>query len=144
MTDFQDSHRLDNLEGVDCDFQMEKPLPTCEHTAVMACSQDPSQYRCSTRCGLAMTCCSKSCNAPCHVCQSQNSLQEDGKVKRTRHRAHPCESSLHCGHRCQEHCSEDHNHTLKCSKPCQQSCVHAQCHRVCSTVCAPCQEPCTW
>jgi len=138
------SFRLDNLDAEYCDFEMEKPLPTCEHSAVMACGQDPATYKCTKRCGLEMKCCSKSCIAPCNECQSKNPPQFDEKTVRTQHRTHACETSLHCGHRCQEHCSDDHHHTVKCMLTCRQSCVHARCYRSCSTLCAPCQEPCSW
>jgi len=144
LTKFCLSHELDSLETVYCDFQTEKSLPSCEHTAAIACGQDPAQYKCSARCGLTMNCCSKTCNAPCYECQSKNIPQEGERAMRTQHRAHPCETSLHCGHRCQAHCSEDHQHTTKCPDRCRQSCRHARCRQPCSTPCAPCQEPCTW
>lgn len=138
------SFRLDNLDAIYCDFKMEKPLPTCEHSAVMACGQDPSLYSCNERCGSTLKCCSKSCNARCHECQSENIPQAGERIIRTQHRTHPCESLLYCGHRCQEHCSEGHDHTSKCLKTCRQSCSHAQCRKPCSTLCSPCQEPCAW
>jgi len=138
------SYKMDSLETVDCDVQVEKSFPTCEHLASMACSQNPSTCQCKSRCGLTLSCCGKACNAPCYECQVKNVLQEDEKTIRTQHRNHPCEKSLHCGHRCQEYCSKDHEHTTSCKKKCRQSCVHTQCHRPCSTPCAPCQEPCTW
>ncbi|KAF8867865.1 P-loop containing nucleoside triphosphate hydrolase protein [Gymnopilus junonius] len=136
-------YRLDKLETVHCDFQMEKALPTCEHIAIMACSQDPSAYRCTARCSLNMSCCSKSCKASCFECKSLNFPQSD-KIVRSSHKAHPCEKALHCGHICREACSEDHRHTDKCMEKCRQICVHAQCRQPCSVPCAPCQEPCAW
>ncbi|KDR70088.1 hypothetical protein GALMADRAFT_255486 [Galerina marginata CBS 339.88] len=137
-------YKLNALETVYCDFEMEKALPTCEHTAVMACGQDPSTHHCVARCGMTMSCCSKSCSARCHKCQTHNVLPADGKLIRSQHHDHPCEKSLHCGHRCQESCSQDHEHTAKCQEKCRQSCVHAQCRLPCSVPCAPCKEPCAW
>jgi hypothetical protein len=143
-TEFCCSFRFDDLDNVYCDFQMEKDLPSCEHSVVMDCGRDPSTYECTARCGLEMKCCSKSCNAPCHACQVKNNPQSGEKTTRMEHRTHACESLLHCGHRCQDHCSEAHTHTVKCMNACRQNCAHAQCHRPCSTLCAPCQEPCSW
>ena len=123
---------------------MEKNLPSCEHTAVMPCGQDPSVYSCLARCDRIMECCSKICRFRCHECQNENEKQEDGKVIRTQHRLHPCEKRLHCSHPCREKCSSSHEHTKRCMEDCRQSCGHAKCQSRCSEPCAPCQEPCGW
>ena len=141
---FNASWRLDSLEDVFCDFEMEKYLPSCEHTAVMPCGQDPSVYSCLARCDHLMECCSKTCRFLCHQCQTEDQWQEDGKVIRTQHRPHPCEKRLHCSHPCREKCSSSHEHTKRCMEECRQSCKHAKCHLRCSEPCAPCQEPCGW
>src|ERR1700734_3727912 len=117
---------------------MEKNLPSCEHTAVMPCGQDPLFYRCLVRCDRLMECCSKICRFRCHECQAENVQQEDGKVARIQHRAHPCEKRLHCSHPCREKCSSNHEHTKKCMEDCRQSCKRARCHLRCSDPCAPC------
>ena len=123
---------------------MEKNLPSCEHTAIMACGQDASIYSCHARCDRLMECCSKTCRFRCHECQNENEKQEDGKVVRAQHRLHPCEKRLHCSHPCREKCSSPHEHTKMCIEDCRQSCKHAKCHLRCSEPCAPCQEPCGW
>ena len=123
---------------------MEKNLPSCEHSAIMPCGQDPSVHPCLARCDQDMECCSKKCRFHCHECQNENEKQEDGKVVRTQHRPHPCEKRLHCSHPCREKCSSSHEHTKKCMEDCRQSCKHAKCHLRCSEPCAPCQEPCGW
>ena len=139
------SFQLDMLEGVHCNEEMEKQLPDCEHRAKMPCSQDPEDYRCQVRCAELMACCGKSCNATCDACQSLNkSLADEGAIKRTKHTVHPCQKRLYCEHVCQEPCSEDHEHTMRCSLKCRQVCPHAQCKRPCSVPCAPCKQPCTW
>ncbi|KAF8959737.1 hypothetical protein BDZ97DRAFT_1666780 [Flammula alnicola] len=136
--------QLDSIESVFCDFEVEKALPHCEHIAVMACGQEPENYVCVARCAADMGCCNKACNARCHECQALNVREEDGRCSRVKHRPHPCEKDIHCGHRCQENCSEDHQHTTRCRKECRQVCNHAKCRLPCSVPCAPCQEPCGW
>jgi hypothetical protein len=125
---------------------MEKCLPSCEHVAVMACGQDPSNYSCLARCDRLMECCLKICRFRCHECQTENVRQEGLDVLRTQHRPHPCEKRRHCSHSCREKCSSRHEHTnnLKCMEKCQRSCKHAQCPLPCWEPCAPCQEPCDW
>jgi len=139
------SSKMETLEQVFCDFPVEKKLPHCEHAAIMACSDDPSQHMCSARCGLPMKCCSKICNSLCHECQKSSEKPVEGQnILRTAHKSHPCQKEIHCGHRCQEKCSENHKHTVKCKEKCRQSCTHAQCRLPCSVPCAPCQQPCPW
>ncbi|KAF8808643.1 hypothetical protein BYT27DRAFT_7188610 [Phlegmacium glaucopus] len=136
--------QLDSLGEVFCDFKMEKDLPSCEHTAIMSCGQDPSDYSCLARCDRLMECCSKICRSRCHECQTENVKQEDGKVARARHQTHPCEKRLHCSHPCRAECSSSHEHTKQCMERCRQSCQHAHCQLACSEPCDPCQEACGW
>ncbi|KAF9555859.1 P-loop containing nucleoside triphosphate hydrolase protein [Agrocybe pediades] len=138
-------HKMEMLSDVFCDFQLSKKLPNCEHQTVMDCGADPSTHICSERCGVTMKCCGKDCNASCHECQGSNVRSPaTGRILRTVHKRHPCEKLIHCGHRCQQPCSEEHEHTTKCMQQCRQSCVHAQCRLPCSVPCAPCQKPCPW
>ncbi|KAI6040315.1 hypothetical protein EDC04DRAFT_3140449 [Pisolithus marmoratus] len=139
-------HQLDTLDRVYCDYVLEKRLPHCEHSVDMECSQDAGDYRCKARCGELMSCCGKTCNAPCHDCQRTNDphSEEAGLVRRQNHLRHPCKKSLHCEHMCQEACSGNHEHTKRCMEPCRQACTHARCKLPCSDPCAPCKEQCTW
>ncbi|KAF9227364.1 hypothetical protein BS17DRAFT_747823 [Gyrodon lividus] len=138
-------YQLDTIERIYCNQEVAKPLPHCEHIASMPCSQEPENHRCLTRCAEWMSCCSKSCSASCYQCQEGNrQSDEGGSIKRTKHLAHSCEKRLYCEHQCQEPCSEDHEHTMRCKAKCRQVCPHAQCRRECSFPCAPCKQNCTW
>ena len=120
---------------------MQKNLPSCEHTAIMPCGQDPSVHSCLARCDRLMECCSKTCRFRCHECQNENVRQEDGKVVRISMESPPCEKHLHP---CREKCSSTREHKKRCMEDCRQSCLHAKCRLRCSEPCAPCQEPCRW
>ncbi|KIJ68146.1 hypothetical protein HYDPIDRAFT_107807 [Hydnomerulius pinastri MD-312] len=138
-------YQLDAIEDVYCHEDVTKPLPYCEHSTSMPCSQDPHDFRCAARCAEFMSCCSKSCNAPCYQCQAiSRQPEEAGLIQRTKHLVHPCQTRLYCEHPCQEPCSEGHKHSMRCRGKCRQICSHAQCRRDCSFPCAPCKEPCTW
>ncbi|KAF8813222.1 P-loop containing nucleoside triphosphate hydrolase protein, partial [Phlegmacium glaucopus] len=158
--------QLDSLGEVFCDFKMEKDLPLCEHTAIMSCGQDPSDYSCLARCDRLMECCSKICRSRCHECQTDNVKQEDGKVARAQHRTHPCEKRLHCSHPCRAKCSSSHEHTKRCMERLSLtllgalcslsrtmwmvgfflllSCDHYSCPVPCGSICVrlPCDKPC--
>ncbi|TFK54494.1 P-loop containing nucleoside triphosphate hydrolase protein [Heliocybe sulcata] len=145
---------LDRLSDVYCTVLVEKQLLSCEHAAVMSCSQDPAGHQCRSVCGGAMTCCGRPCKSRCFQCQGRNAPaatqaeEEDTipavAIPRTAHVEHPCERTLPCEHRCQQACSENHECTRECKEPCRQVCVHARCKNYCSTPCSPCQEGCTW
>lgn len=135
---------MDTLDNVYCDVMVEKPLPSCEHRALMHCSMDPKQYSCTASCDMMMACCSHNCTAPCSTCQQLNAPSLEGKTSRQSHRQHSCERELFCGHRCQAACSIDHVCTTSCNRACRQTCSHAVCRKSCATPCAPCQERCTW
>ncbi|KAG1731512.1 uncharacterized protein EDB91DRAFT_1154350 [Suillus paluster] len=137
-------HEISTLENVFCDFVVDKELPSCEHTARLTCSTDPSTYHCKAPCGGIMSCCGRTCKAKCYECQQKNPTSEGQRTWRAQHLPHPCEKPLFCEHLCQEACCDDHKHTVACRKPCRQACSHARCQLPCSVPCAPCQEPCTW
>ncbi|KAJ8583241.1 hypothetical protein M405DRAFT_937339 [Rhizopogon salebrosus TDB-379] len=137
-------HQISTLENILCDFAVIKELPHCEHTAPMACSTDSSTYLCKAPCGGIMGCCGRTCKSNCNQCQQRNATPEEGHTQRSKHLPHSCQKPLFCEHLCQEHCSDDHKHTVSCKKPCRQACSHARCRLPCSASCAPCQEPCTW
>lgn len=146
------SFMLDKLDEVYCDVLVEKELASCEHSAQMKCSDNPSSYSCTRPCGGIMECCGRTCNSNCRRCQHQNGLPKDGlgleqetvAIKRTAHVQHPCRKILHCAHLCPNSCSKGHKCATICKERCRQQCPHAGCKEYCSTPCSPCQEPCTW
>ena len=122
---------------------MEKRLEHCEHTAVMPCSQDPSEFPCKAACNEVMPCCQKSCSSQCHECQ----LVSSSTGIRDQHKSHKCGRILHCQHPCSQLCAEGHNSvcgTASCREPCRQSCSHHICPLGCSEPCNPCVMPCPW
>ncbi|KAH8998227.1 hypothetical protein EDB86DRAFT_2828512 [Lactarius hatsudake] len=51
-----DTHKLENLETVKCVAQVPKRLLGCEHSGVMACGRDPTNFECKELCGSQTTC----------------------------------------------------------------------------------------
>lgn len=143
----RDSYQLEQLPSVKCAKQVRKPLPDCEHSAMMPCHRDPATVSCREPCTGALECCSKSCKASCGDCQALNLEAEwgqGGKIVRTHHVPHPCERPMYCQHNCGLPCSREHECNTKCKAPCRQQCVHHSCPKPCSEPCAPCMEPCIW
>lgn len=145
---FMTSWQVDNLETVRCSAPMEKSLLSCEHTAMMMCSTDPSQMVCRSQCKVTMSCCQKPCQAECGVCQQKNVGGEHrilGILSRRNHQRHPCNKPLYCQHLCNGDCSADHECSeVICLQRCRQKCLHHACKLPCSTPCALCMEPCDW
>jgi hypothetical protein len=137
------SYRLDNLEEVVCKTMVMKDFPTCEHSAEMECSSDPSEILCTSLCAGTMTCCGRPCNSRCHSCKEVNAPAE-GKIVRVQHCRHPCKKLLFCAHRCSNICSQDHKCATTCKEQCRQECSHSRCNAYCSTLCTPCMKECTW
>ncbi|KAJ7496030.1 hypothetical protein B0H11DRAFT_2171669 [Mycena galericulata] len=136
-------HWLDNLEDVVCRAVVVKNFPTCEHSAQMTCSSDPSDALCTGICSGTMSCCGRSCNSRCHECQSINTPVE-GRIDRTEHAQHLCQKPLFCAHPCSKPCSRDHECAKACRQNCRQECSHSRCNAYCSTPCSPCMKDCTW
>ncbi|KAH8998233.1 hypothetical protein EDB86DRAFT_3234341 [Lactarius hatsudake] len=142
-------HKLENLETVKCVAQVSKRLPGCEHSGVMACSGDPTNFECKELCGGQTTCCSRTCKSRCHECQKvtrDNAAPRTGALRpvRTHHKSHPCERTLKCQHMCGLACSSDHSCNPKCPQSCRQRCGHQKCQKECWEPCPPCMEPCEW
>ncbi|KAH9048674.1 hypothetical protein EDB83DRAFT_2507364 [Lactarius deliciosus] len=142
-------HKLGNLETVKCVAQVSKRLPGCEHSGVMACSGDPTNFECKEVCGGQTTCCSRTCKSRCHECQKvtrDNAAPRTGALRpvRTHHKSHPCERTLKCQHMCGLACSSDHSCNPKCPQSCRQRCGHQKCQKECWEPCPPCMEPCEW
>ncbi|KAH9048671.1 hypothetical protein EDB83DRAFT_2632697, partial [Lactarius deliciosus] len=147
--DAYSSHKLENLETVKCVAQVPKRLPGCEHSGVMACGRDPTNFECKELCGSQTTCCSRTCKSRCHECQKvtrDNATPGPGALRpvRTHHKSHPCERTLKCRHLCGLACSSDHSCNPKCSQSCRQRCGHQKCQKECWEPCPPCMEPCEW
>jgi len=141
------SYQLDLLDTVMCSVQVEKSLPTCEHVAWIACSEDPASYVCQRPCNLPMGCCGRTCNSACARCQQLpgNVIPEGHtKVHREKHVKHQCQKLLYCGHICGNDCTTAHECTRVCKKECRQQCKHSSCKQFCSALCSPCKEPCPW
>ncbi|KIK63309.1 hypothetical protein GYMLUDRAFT_72036 [Collybiopsis luxurians FD-317 M1] len=139
-------HEYDDLKSVYCNEEIEKPLPRCEHSAIMACSMPPEKFRCTRICGGITTCCGRTCRSSCVDCQqkSNTSGEAAGRIKRSSHKEHPCERPLYCQHLCGQTCSQDHECTRSCKQQCRQRCPHHECPKSCGDSCAPCAEPCEW
>ncbi|KAH9170426.1 hypothetical protein EDB89DRAFT_1304023 [Lactarius sanguifluus] len=142
-------HKLGNLETVKCVAQVSKRLPGCEHSGVMSCSGDPTNFECKERCGGQTTCCSRTCKSRCHECQKvtrDHAAPGAGALPpvRTHHKSHPCERTLKCQHMCGLACSSDHSCNPKCSQSCRTRCGHQKCQKECWEPCPPCMKPCKW
>lgn len=139
------SHLSDKLDKVKCLKEVVKKLPFCEHSASMACHQDPKIYRCMALCAKALDCCSKLCKARCSDCQLLSKDSQATSVKRTVHKPHPCERTLYCQHQCKLDCHpKEKGCNSNCQELCQHQCTHRRCKDPCSTPCTPCMEQCTW
>lgn len=140
------SHQMDALDDVNCDFPVIKQLEKCEHSAELACSEDPSTVLCRQRCNLGMDCCGRSCGANCADCQHLNAGGQEGQllVRRINHQPHKCQRLLYCAHACTNSCSRNHECTKVCKEECRQECAHSKCKNYCSRLCSPCKEACTW
>ncbi len=112
----------------------------CEHSGIMACSGDPTNFKCKEVCGGRTTCCSRTCKSRCYECQKvtrDNAAPGAGALPpvRTHHKSHACERTLKCRHLCGFACSSDHSCNPKCSQSCQKECWEPF---------PPCMEPCEW
>jgi hypothetical protein len=143
------SYMLENLEAVFCVSQVSKRLTGCEHSAVMACSEDLSSFVCKEACGGLTDCCSGPCTARCHECQKVK--QEKATVPlgslplvRLHHHSHLCQRLLKCRHPCGLPCSSDHSCNQECPKRCRQRCAHRKCEEPCWMPCPPCTDRCVW
>ncbi|RPD60417.1 hypothetical protein L226DRAFT_469457 [Lentinus tigrinus ALCF2SS1-7] len=143
-------HMLEDLGAFKCNTRVRKELPGCEHSATMACHQDPSTVWCQEPCGGTLQCCTKMCKSSCGNCRSLTNqkspdVASKGKVVRTQHGGHPCERLLYCEHKCGLQChSKDAECNTSCRERCRQQCTHHKCPKPCSEPCAPCMEPCPW
>jgi hypothetical protein len=98
----QRSHLMETLQDVFCDALVTKPLPHCEHTAQLACSQSPENHMCMTPCRRERPCCSKACPSACGQCQTLNTPDDDlyattipGLIVRKEHMSHTCKKTLY-------------------------------------------------
>ena len=141
------SHMLENLMAVKCVAQTSKRLPNCEHSATMACSSDPTTFKCKEVCRGLTTCCSRRCTSRCDGCQKvtkDKSVGASRPLVRTHHVDHACERLLKCQHSCGLPCSSDHSCNPRCQKTCRQHCGHRKCGKPCEEPCPPCLRPCEW
>lgn len=147
LTPVQTSHLYDDLASVYCLEQVEKEVPFCEHSVMMACSTRPDEFRCTATCGDSLDCCGGTCKSQCGDCTAQT--REGGAlserlVARTSHSKHPCERALYCQHMCGLDCSQDHKCNVCCQGPCRQKCEHRECPNPCGEDCGPCYGRCGW
>src|SRR5271169_5582699 len=56
-----------------CLERVQKRLPNCEHEAMLLCSEDLREFRCSSICRESMTCCQRTCKSRCGDCQEVSS-----------------------------------------------------------------------
>ncbi|KAI0092232.1 hypothetical protein BDY19DRAFT_929008 [Irpex rosettiformis] len=142
-------HLYDNLSEVTCSVEVTKKLPCCEHSAVMSCNRDASNWLCQELCDGIMSCGTKTCKNKCFDCQRlstpPDAVVELKKVVRSTHKTHPCERTLYCQHLCALDCHPKENGcNSSCQGECRQRCSHHRCDKPCSTPCAPCMEECEW
>ncbi|KZV95021.1 P-loop containing nucleoside triphosphate hydrolase protein [Exidia glandulosa HHB12029] len=132
--------RMDNLDAILCTVQVQKKLPNCDHSAVMSCSEDASQWKCQESCGMNNPLCGHVCKGRCHECQVP------GNASERKHVRHACGRHLFCQHPCAAPCGEsgDHHCTTDCRFKCRQVCSHFSCKKPCGAPCEPCKEPCRW
>ena len=138
---------LEDLASVKCSKQVRKELPGCEHSAMVACHQDPATVHCFEPCGGTLQCCSRTCKAFCSVCQAQTTQHNGvvaGRLSRTHHVGHPCERLLYCQHKCGRDCAKEHQCNTECRQTCRQRCAHHKCLEPCFKPCAPCMKECEW
>ncbi|CAK9783071.1 unnamed protein product [Cutaneotrichosporon oleaginosum] len=156
-----------NLQAIRCVTPVPKPLPFCEHSAVVECHHDDlSDIQCHARCDMPMACCSKTCVSPCHSCLgltktainqtkgarpriepfTEESAPTNTVIERTHHVKHNCGALVPgCGHPCGYFCGSKHTHsTATCIAPCHRACEHGECPSPCHEACSPCAERCTW
>ncbi|KAH9032058.1 AAA domain-containing protein [Lactarius pseudohatsudake] len=135
---------------VKCVAQVLKRLPGCEHSGIMACSGDPTNFECKELCGGDTTCCGRTCKSRCYECQKvtrDNAAPRAGAVPPVRtHHTMPTLCGLAC--------SSDHSCNPKCSlvvsaavwpsempKECWEPCPPCMGH-ICSRL--PCDKACEW
>lgn len=130
------SYQLDTLDQVNCQTMVTKALPTCGHSAKMACYQDPASSLCNLPCDVELACCSTTCRGTCGTCQTFSPTPH--------HKSHTCSRSLICGHTCGGACEIGHICRSACSQSCLQKCSHRGCKNGCGVACTPCVEDCDW
>lgn len=138
------SYQMENLEAVSCKTLVCKKLPSCEHFAMIACSEDDlANVTCQKTCNSDMDCCSEKCTGRCGDCQklSRGYARPGSLIERTKHARHPCLAPVPtCGHLCQYDCGSNHKHsTVTCLGDCLRVCTHSTCPEKCSVACAPCE-----
>lgn len=126
------SHQMGNLSEVQCNTPVQKRLPRCEHSTLVACSQDPKLVQCKEPCRGTMQCCGKECKSSCYICQHETAgaaftIEDESTILRASHILHPCERRLYCEHLCGVACSQDHQCNTKCAQACRQRCAHYKC-----------------
>lgn len=142
VTDF--SFQMENLEAINCKVLVSKKLPSCEHFAMVPCSEeDLTNAKCNKPCDGALSCCSKTCTGRCGDCQELSRVvtPSDSLIDRKVHVQHPCLAPVPtCGHLCQYDCGSKHDHTtVTCLGDCLRVCTHSACPEKCNVACAPCE-----
>ncbi len=148
------SWQMGNLDAVQCQALVSKPLQSCEHSAMVPCHlEDVSDVKCQARCDAALACCSKSCSATCHRCQTLSKPLEAkvaqgkptipspaGRLVRSKHAYHTCPKLIeNCGHPCGRVCGDHSHSTTTCGAACLRVCNHGACPAKCCQPCAPCE-----
>ncbi|KIO31502.1 hypothetical protein M407DRAFT_67906 [Tulasnella calospora MUT 4182] len=133
-------HQIDSPGNIRCSELVQKLLPQCGHSVLMACSDDAGEVICQVTCGKVMACCGGVCEDLCGNCQGVNA---PGSF--TKHTDHPCRRQLYCGHICAGVCNRNHDCAdVACRDQCRQGCRHHACNLPCSEPCAPCMDSCDW
>ncbi|KIO17978.1 hypothetical protein M407DRAFT_226703 [Tulasnella calospora MUT 4182] len=133
-------YQIDSPQNIRCFELVQKLLPQCGHSVLMACSDDAGEAICQMTCGKVMTCCGAVCKDLCGNCQAVN---PPGFL--TKHTDHPCGRQLYCGHICSGVCNGNHDcANVACQDQCRQGCRHHACDLPCTEPCAPCMDSCDW
>lgn len=143
-----------------CPVLVKKVIPQCQHTQLVPCHLDPSEFKCLEPCEKLLPCghrCKAKCGYPCtDKCWVKINLtlqcghtQKDACFYKTQAEEPFCRASckhvLKCGHACPGSCHACHQGRfhLPCSHKCQRPliCSHT-CTEPCTGECPPCKRPC--
>ncbi|XP_022127667.2 NFX1-type zinc finger-containing protein 1 [Pieris rapae] len=164
--------KLCNEQCGDCDQEVDKVIPGCNHVVRVQCSIVPTEDHCTQKCKRLLECgheCLKQCNQPCDVreceefsnqsttglcghkiiipCKMAKNDPNDPKFKKKllRYCKFPCSAVLSCDHRCEGSCSECYQFRLHapCAAKCNKDIICGhRCIEPCNEVCPPCNKPC--
>ena len=139
-----------------CTIKVSKVIPTCNHSGIMRCCDDPKKFKCKAPCTKTLKCghsCTNICSEPCTT-QCHSEIEKKlpcGHITRGKCSAvikcmEPCRAILDCGDVCTGTCGECYMGRMhkRCDRKCgrQLFCGHT-CDFPCASSCPPCLKPCS-